>query len=76
MCTTQPIDIPVNKRSIQVNEKIVFELKTGSGDILVVPCSVHNDLITGFVTNTPPQSKHYKKGDKVMFHKHNVINMT
>lgn len=79
LSTTQPIEIPKiknDKIKVENHDKMVFELKTGSGDILVVPCSFNRDLITGFVDNTPPKNKEYKKGDKVIFHKHNVINIT
>ena len=69
---SNPIDIPSNKRV----EKI--QLQSNSGDIIVIPNSFikeNKELIVGIVDNTPPKTKHYKKGDKVMFHKDNVINM-
>jgi hypothetical protein len=61
-----PIDIPIK----QIKK---VELKTGSGTIVVKPCSYNCELITGYVDTTPPENKEYKKGDKVMFHRDNII---
>lgn len=70
---TEPIEIPnTQKKTLECT----FELLTGSGHIYVTPCSIHYDLIIGHVKYTPPKNKEYKKGDKVMFHKDNVINIS
>lgn len=61
-----PIDIPIR----QIKK---VELKTGSGSIVVKPSSYNGDLITGYVEKTPPATKQYIKGDKVMFHRDNII---
>lgn len=61
-----PIDIPIRQL-----KKV--ELKTGSGSIVVKPSSYNGDLITGYVEKTPPATKQYIKGDKVMFHRDNII---
>jgi hypothetical protein len=61
-----PIDIPLG----QIKK---VELKTGSGSIVVKPSSFNCELITGYIDKTPPANKQYKKGDKVMFHRDNII---
>lgn len=73
---TDPIAIPrMKKDDKNTIKECTFELNTGSGDVYVTPCSMNSDLITGHVKCTPPKNKLYKKGDKVMFHKDNVINI-
>jgi type IV secretory pathway VirB9-like protein len=66
MNPSKPIDIPVKK-------KMNVKLMTRSGDIDVNISSYNEDLISGYVNKTPPSTKIYKKGDKVMFHKDNII---
>lgn len=66
---TTPIDIPKNKKIEKVH------LKTMSGEVVVSPASISQEILTGYVRNTPPPSKLYKKGDKVLFHKDNIINI-
>jgi|UniRef100_A0A6C0BFY8 hypothetical protein len=64
--TNQPINIPVNKKCKMI-------IKTKSVDNLEILASSYSaDLITGYIQNTPPSFKHYKKGDKVIFHKEHI----
>lgn len=66
--STKPIDIPKGKKVNRVS------LRTESAEnVIVMPISFNEDLCTGVVENTPPLFKHYKKGDRVMFHRDNII---
>ena len=64
-----PIDIPKNKKIDKLH------LNTFSGEVIVSPSSVSYELITGYVRNTPPPTKRYKKGDKILFHKDNIMSV-
>lgn len=66
---SKPIDIPLNTRRVRVR------LQTHSGDVIVKPCSKSCDIYTGFVDMTPPETKKYTKGDKVIFHKDNIVSL-
>ena len=72
--TSKPVEIP-RPKEIDLDNMIKFELKTNSGDIIVLPSTYNTDLISGYVQNTPPLTKIYKKGDKVLFHKANIMNI-
>jgi uncharacterized protein YegJ (DUF2314 family) len=66
--STKPIDIPKGKKLNRVS------LRTASAEnIVVLPVSYNEELCTGVVENTPPVCKPYKKGDRVMFHRENII---
>jgi uncharacterized protein YegJ (DUF2314 family) len=66
--STKPIDIPKGKNVHRVS------LRTASDEnVVVLPVSFNGDLGTGVVENTPPMVKHYKKGDRVLFHRENII---
>lgn len=70
---SKPIEIPVAK--YKTKYPTYMQLRTDSGDIVVTMSSVSFDLFTGYVVSTPPNTKNYKKGDKVIFHRHNILNL-
>ena len=69
---SKPIDIPIKKQIDKV------QLQSNSGNLIVIlnsSAKENSELMVGIVDSTPPKSKQYKKGDKVLFHIDHMINI-
>ena len=63
---SKPINIPVVKKTRVV-------VSTPNHNYVVIVDSVSEDLVNGTVLTTPSPDKHFCKGDKIMFHRDNII---
>jgi len=60
-----PIRIP------KIEEKVV--IGTYNNKYWVLVKSLSKDLVRGKVISTPPEDKHFQKGDDVVFHMDNIL---
>lgn len=63
-----PICIPRQKEKVTIG--------TRCNMYMVIVNSVSNDIIRGQLVNTPPETKHFKKWDDVVFHMDNILEIT
>ena len=63
--STSPIRIPKKE------ENVIIGTYKNTYSILV--SNVSKDIVQGKVISSPPKDKHFKKGDKVIFHLQNIL---
>lgn len=60
-----PINIPSKKENVLIG--------THKNNYIIEIESISRELLQGKVLNTPPKDKHFKKGDRVIFHMDHIL---
>lgn len=63
---SKPINVPIPAKT-----KVL--IGTPDNDYKVLVKSLSADIVSAEVLDTPPKSKHFRKGDCVLFHKDNIL---
>ena len=67
-CNSLPINIPKDGK----NEYKIRVSTISMKEIFLVTNDISDNLIIGCIVNTPPESKKYAKGDKILIHSDHI----